>query len=76
MQNKIESENVCITDADPHTDVRTLWKRTLITANDLKNDFVIMLDKCEEGTRYIHQKQFESAIVPNALASLICTITG
>ena len=26
MQNKIESENVCITDADPHTDVRTLWK--------------------------------------------------
>ena len=28
-QNKIESENVCITDADPHTDVRTLWKRTL-----------------------------------------------
>ena len=26
---KIESENVCITDADPHTDVRTLWKRTL-----------------------------------------------
>ena len=30
MQNKIESENVCITDADPHTDVRTLWKRTFI----------------------------------------------
>ena len=30
MQNKIESENVCITDADPHMDVRTLWKRTFI----------------------------------------------
>ena len=29
MQNKIESENVCITDADPHTDVQMLWKRTL-----------------------------------------------
>ena len=28
MQNKIESENVCITDADPHTDVQMLWKRT------------------------------------------------
>ena len=25
-----------------------------------------MLDKCEEGTRNIHQNQFESAIVPNA----------
>ena len=25
-----------------------------------------MLDKCEEGTRYIHRNQFESAIVPNA----------
>ena len=28
MQNKIEIENVCVTDADPHTDVRTLWKRS------------------------------------------------
>ena len=27
-----------------------------------------MLDKCEEGTRYIHRKQFESAIVPNAFS--------
>ena len=25
-----------------------------------------MLDKYEEGTRYIHRKQFERAIVPNA----------
>ena len=25
-----------------------------------------MLDKCEEGTRYIHWNQFESVIVPNA----------
>ena len=25
-----------------------------------------MLDKCEEGTRYIHRNQFETAIVPNA----------
>ena len=25
-----------------------------------------MLDKCEEGTRYIQQNQFESAIVPDA----------
>ena len=25
-----------------------------------------MLDKCEEGTRYIHRNQFEGAIVPNA----------
>ena len=27
-----------------------------------------MLDKCEEGTRYIHRNQFESAIVPNAFS--------
>ena len=27
-----------------------------------------MLDKCEEGTRYIHRKQFESAIVHNAFS--------
>ena len=27
-----------------------------------------MLDKCEEGTRYINQNQFESAIVPNAFS--------
>ena len=32
--NKIESENVCITDADPHTDVRTLWKHTLILSHN------------------------------------------
>ena len=25
-----------------------------------------MLDKCEEGTRYIHRNKFESVIVPNA----------
>ena len=28
IQIKTQSENVCITDADPHTDVRTLWKRS------------------------------------------------
>ena len=28
-----------------------------------------MLDKCEEGTRYIHGNQFESAIVPNAFST-------
>ena len=27
-----------------------------------------MLDKCEEGTRYIYRKQFESAIVPTAFS--------
>ena len=27
-----------------------------------------MLDKCGEGTRYIHRKQFESALVPNAFS--------
>ena len=27
-----------------------------------------MLDKCEEGTRHIHRKQFESASVPNAFS--------
>ena len=27
-----------------------------------------MLDKCEEGTRYIHGNQFESALVPNAFS--------
>ena len=27
-----------------------------------------MLDKCEEGTRYIHRNQFESAIVPKAFS--------
>ena len=27
-----------------------------------------MLDKCTEGTRYIHRKQFESAFVPNAFS--------
>ena len=27
-----------------------------------------MLDKCQELTRYIHQKQFESAFVPNAFS--------
>ena len=27
-----------------------------------------MLDKCEEGTRYIHRNQFESAVVPNAFS--------
>ena len=35
VQNIIESENVCITDADPYTDVQTLWKRTLITYSSL-----------------------------------------
>ena len=33
IQIKTQSENVCITDADPHTDVRTLWKRSLRVAN-------------------------------------------
>ena len=33
IQIKTQSENVCITDADPHTDVRTLWKRSLRDAN-------------------------------------------
>ena len=28
MQNKVEIENVCVTDADPHTDLRALWKRS------------------------------------------------
>ena len=27
-----------------------------------------MLDTCEEGTRYMHRKQFESAIVTNAFS--------
>ena len=27
-----------------------------------------MLDKCEEGARYIHRKQFESALVPNGFS--------
>ena len=27
-----------------------------------------MLDKCEEGTRYIHRNQFKSAIVPNVFS--------
>ena len=27
-----------------------------------------MLDKCREGTRYIHWKQFESVLVPNAFS--------
>ena len=27
-----------------------------------------MLDKFEEGTRYIRSKQFESALVPNAFS--------
>ena len=27
-----------------------------------------MLDKCEEGTRNIHQNQFQSAIVSNAFS--------
>ena len=27
-----------------------------------------MLDKCEEGTRYIHRNQFESVTVPNAFS--------
>ena len=27
-----------------------------------------MLDKCEEGTRYIHRNQFESAFVLNAFS--------
>ena len=27
-----------------------------------------MLDKCEDGTRYTHRKQCESAIVPNAFS--------
>ena len=27
-----------------------------------------MLDKCEEGTRYIHWNQLESAFVPNAFS--------
>ena len=27
-----------------------------------------MLDKFEEGTRYIHRNQYESAIVPNAFS--------
>ena len=27
-----------------------------------------MLGKCEEGTRYIHRKQFQSAIVYNAFS--------
>ena len=31
IQIKTQSENVCITDADP--DVRTLWKRSLRVAN-------------------------------------------
>ena len=26
------------------------------------------MDKCEEGTRYIHRKQFKSAIVQNAFS--------
>ena len=33
IQIKTQSENVCITDADPHMDVRTLWKRSLRVAN-------------------------------------------
>ena len=33
-----------------------------------------MLDKCEEGTRYIHRKQFESAIVPNAFSVALFAI--
>ena len=49
MENKIESDNVCITDADPHTDVRTLWKRSFIlvlmdaTAGIMLNFFYIVL---------------------------------
>ena len=27
-----------------------------------------MIDKCEEGTRFIHRKKLESAIVPNAFS--------
>ena len=27
-----------------------------------------MMDKCEEGTRYIRRKQFESVIVSNAFS--------
>ena len=27
-----------------------------------------MLDKCGEGTRYIHRKEFESTQVPNAFS--------
>ena len=27
-----------------------------------------MLDKCGEGTRYIYRKQFESALIPNAVS--------
>ena len=27
-----------------------------------------MLDKCEEGTRYIHRKKYESVIVPNTFS--------
>ena len=27
-----------------------------------------MLDKCGEGTRYIYQKEFESALVPKAVS--------
>ena len=42
MQNKIESENVCITDADPHTDVRTLWKRSF-SVHDSKQQKILIL---------------------------------
>ena len=61
--NQIESENVHITDADPQTHVRTLWKRSLTVI--LKITFMTSRDrKCVGGARkWRHAVRIELAII-------------